>query len=417
LKILFISESDFQGGAARAAFRLYKGIQDAGIKCQMLVQNKLSDEDSVIGPETNIKKTLCLIRTPLDHSPKLLYPNRKKTVFHNQWLPGNWIRKISQFKPDIVHLHWICRGFLDLQTIRRIDSPIVWTLHDLWPFTGGCHYPSDCERFRLECGCCPQLRSRRTWDLSHWNWKHKNHCYRRLKISLIAPSRWISKCSASSSLMKQANVRVIPNGIDTEIYKPVSKKYARKILGLPGNAKLILFASSGDISDRRKGLSFLEPSLELCKKLPISDTIQLVSFGGPQKNTSHLFGFPIHWLGKLYDDISIALVYNACDLLLCTSKADNLPNTIMESLACGTPCVSFDVGGINDMIIHQANGYLARAFEINDLVMGIHWTLENPERWQKLSNSARIDTEKKFKLETVSQSHLNFYKQVIEKSA
>ena len=161
-----LSTSDMSGGAAKAAFRLHKGLQKNGISSRMMVQFKESDDHSVIGPVSNPSKAMANLRVSIDLLPLLFYRKRKEPVFHLPWLPDFLIQKIADYRPDVVHLHWICRGFMNIDTLARIKKPIVWTLHDMWPFTGGCHYCGDCEKYKNSCGACPQLGSKRESDLS-----------------------------------------------------------------------------------------------------------------------------------------------------------------------------------------------------------------------------------------------------------
>lgn len=222
MKVCQINNLDISGGAARAAFRLHKELQQNSIDSTMLVQHKESDDNTVIGPQTNIAKAMANLRTPLDHLPKLIYPNRKQTFYHFQWLPDLLSNTIKNINPDIVHLHWICRGFVNINTLARINKPIVWTLHDMWAFTGGCHYTGSCEGYQKQCGRCPQLGSNHRYDLSWWSWKRKARCWSKLNLKIVAPSKWMKHCIQKSSLLKNAHVEVIPNGLDLKRYKPMN---------------------------------------------------------------------------------------------------------------------------------------------------------------------------------------------------
>ena len=173
MKTLMISESDISGGAALAAFRLHKGLISKGMQSRLLVQNKLTIDHSIIGPTSNLEKGFANIRTSLDHLPKLFYRNRDETVFHLQWIPDFFKKKIVTSAIDIIHLHWICRGFVNISTLSRIKKPIVWTFHDMWPFTGGCHYTDDCIGYQKGCGKCPQLGSKGQKDISWMTLRRK----------------------------------------------------------------------------------------------------------------------------------------------------------------------------------------------------------------------------------------------------
>ena len=166
MKILLLSTCDITGGAARAAFRLHYGLRHIGLQSQMLVQDKKSDGRHVIGPIPIFSKSLGKIRPYLDRLPLKLYPNRKATIFSVEWIPDSILSYIDKINPDVIHLHWICGGFIPIRYLRKIKKPIVWTLHDMWAITGGCHYAGNCERYKESCGRCPQLGSKREKDLS-----------------------------------------------------------------------------------------------------------------------------------------------------------------------------------------------------------------------------------------------------------
>ncbi len=411
--ILHISTSDISGGAARAAFRLHRGLQDsAGFDSLMLVQFKDSDDNTVIGPESNIGRGVANLRVPLDHMPKLFFHNNINTIHHLQWLPERLIKKIEVIDPDIVHLHWICRGFMNIKTLSRINRPIVWTFHDMWPFTGGCHYVSGCEGYKRKCGRCPQLDSGIQNDLSRWTWKRKKKYWDDLDLNIVAPSNWMKDQVLKSSLFRKAQIQVFPNGLDVFRFRPVDKAYARNLLGLPADKKLILFGAMNATSDTRKGFHALLPALRKLCVSQMKNSIELVVFGSSKPENPPDFGLKSHYFGRLNDEISISMLLAACDLFIAPSSEDNLPNTVMEAIACGTPCVAFNVGGISDMIKHKQNGYLARPSDADDLVDGILWISENDDRWKRLSVQARKKAENNFSIESVVRKYSALYENV-----
>ena len=255
MNILHISTSDIIGGAARAAYRLHRGLIDNGVNSHMVVQYKISNDYEVYGPQTNIYKALSLIRPTIDHFPKLFFSRRSKTFFHLQWLPNRLIHKINRLNPDIIHLHWICRGFINISSLSRFKIPIVWTLHDNWPFTGGCHYTEGCNRYIHSCGTCPILCSNKKWDLSNWTWKRKLKAWKNIKFKLIAPCRWMKAQATKSSLFKKTPCNVIPNGINTARFKPTDQKFARKLLSLPYDKNTSPVRSYGRQKRQPKGFS------------------------------------------------------------------------------------------------------------------------------------------------------------------
>lgn len=415
MKILQLSTSDINGGAARAAYRLHQGLQRINVHSQMLVQAKQSDDSRVIGSRTNsgIGQTVTGLRLILDELPLKFYPNRKRTTYSLQWLPDTINAKITQLNPDVINLHWINLGYLKIETIAKFNKPIVWTLHDMWAFTGGCHYSQDCDRYTASCGACPQLHSRKDWDLSRWVWQRKAKAWRNLNPTIIALSSWLAKCATSSSLFKELRIKLIPNGLDTQRYRPINRQVARDLLNLPQDKQLILFGSLEATSDQRKGFHLLQPALQDLSKSKWQDGLELVIFGASQPETSVDFGFKAHYLGTLNDDLSLALVYSAADVFVLPSTQENLANTVMEAIACGTPCVAFSIGGMPDMIEHQKNGYLAQPHQIEDLAQGIAWVLENRERHQKLSYRAREKAEQEFTLEIQACRYLSLFTEIL----
>jgi glycosyltransferase involved in cell wall biosynthesis len=413
MKILHISSEDISGGAARAAYRLLKGLQELGIDCSMAVQKKVSDDNSVIGPGYNISKGLTPIKILLDQVPKLYYRNRAKTVFNLQWFPDFLLSTLKSLKPDIVHLHWICHGFLNIKTLNRLPTPIVWTFHDMWPFTGGCHYAGDCDGYERACGNCPQLGSSHPKDLSRWTWWRKHRHWKNLNLKVITPSTWLKNHVQNSSLLGNSAVRVIPYGIDLTRYKPVDRQIVRELLGLSKDKQLILFGALQPVSDSRKGYKLLLPAIEKIYSTAASQQIELVILGASQSTESPDFKLKTTYLGKLHDDISIAAVYAACDVFVIPSLEDNLPNTVIEALACGTPCVGFNIGGIPEMIEHEKNGYIAASLDIDDLANGIMWVLKDAERWKFLSRSARKTAEREYDTSIIAKRYAELYQNIL----
>jgi glycosyltransferase involved in cell wall biosynthesis len=250
-------------------------------------------------------------------------------------------------------------------------------------------------------------------DLSHRIWKQKQHHWANINITIVTLSHWLGQCVKKSSLFRSNRVELIPNGIDTNIYKPIDTKTARDILNLPQDKKLILFGAMSVTSDPRKGFPFLASALEKLAYQDQEHNFELVIFGASHPSNDSDFPFKAHYLGKLADDISLALIYSAVDVFVAPSVEDNLPNTVMEALACGTPCVSFKIGGMSDMIEHENNGYLANAFSVDELIQGISWALENGDLTSKLSENARKTVEEKFTLKHQAEKYLELYQDIL----
>jgi glycosyltransferase involved in cell wall biosynthesis len=416
LNALLLSIADDGGGAARAAHRLHQSLRTADIDSHLLVQTKVTDDPTTITLQNKIEKGLASIRPAINAIPLKLFTQADSKTYSLQWLPERVTKKVNQLTPDLINLHWICDGFLRIETLTKFKTPIVWTLHDMWSFTGGCHYSGECDRYTENCGHCPQLGSVQSSDFSSWVWQRKQKALKTLNLTLVTPSQWLANCAQSSSLLKGYRVKVIPNGLDLKIYKPIDSQLARQILNLPQDKQLILFGAIKATSDRRKGFHLLQPALQNLKQLRNNADIQIVVIGSSAPMQPIDLGFETHYLGTLKDDYSLALAYAAADVFVAPSVQDNLPNTVLEAIACGTPCVAFEIGGMPDLINHKSNGYLAQPFEVEDFAQGINWVLGDRERWQTLSEAARTKAEQEFSLELQASRYRDLFHELVELS-
>jgi glycosyltransferase involved in cell wall biosynthesis len=415
MKTLLLSTSDLEGGAARAAYRLHQGFQKTGVDSYMLVQEKKSDDRTVSSSQNMLSKlsTKLKLSEHLDALPLRQYHRSPKTPFSLQWTPEQVSSAIAALNPQIINLHWICKGFLRIETLAKFRQPIVLTLHDMWAFTGGCHYSQGCDRYIKSCGDCPQLQSIHECDLSRWVWNRKSKAWKDLNLTIVTPSRWLSECARRSSLFQQMRVETIPNGLDTQVYKPMERSIARDRLNLPQDKLLVLFGAMYATSDTRKGLHLLQPALQKLSRTNLQDKIELIIFGASKPNHDPEFGFKVHYVGSLSDDISLSLIYAAADVFVAPSLQDNLPNTVMEALACGTPCVTFEIGGMPDLIDHQRTGYLVQPYDVEDLAAGITWILDCPERHANLCRQSRQKVEQDFTMQQQAQSYTTLFEQLI----
>jgi glycosyltransferase involved in cell wall biosynthesis len=411
MKILLLSTYDIRGGAARAAFRLCEGLISAGHEVKMLVQLKSGNADFVEQPDHFSYKRFAKIRGYLDLIPAFIKTG-KKVLFSIGWLPSNAIiKKIDDFDPDIVHLHWINKGFVNLRSLTGIRRPVVWTLHDMWAFTGGCHYSYECERYIIGCGKCPVLLSGKESDMSRRLYKRKENIYEQLSsLTVVTPSHWMTDMARTSGIFGNHRTLTIPNAINVTIYHPIVRNEARKSLGLTNNKKLILFNAMNATTDERKGYQYLISALE---SMDLSD-VEVVIVGADRLSGMEPSGLKVHLLGYVKDTVTMVNSYNACNLFVLPSLQDNLPNTVMESLACGTPVVAFNTGGIPDMIDHKKNGYLAEYKSVNDLSNGLKWCLYEADV-ASISENARQKVLNEFSEEIIIQNHLNLYHELLNK--
>ena len=413
MRVCILSRSDGKAGGFAAAYRLHQGLRQSDIESFLVVGEKTRDDEYVIPPSSRIGKSWNSITNTIDSLPIRFYNNRQNTTYSLQWLPNQLEERIAKINPDIINIHWINAGYFSIESIAKLNRPTILTLHDMWGFTGGCHYSGDCDKYTRACGACPQLNSSSENDLSRWVWERKWKKWQNLNLTIVTPSNWLADCARASSLFSSFRIEVIPNGIDTDLYRPIPKQLAREILRLPQEKKLILFGATS-LSPGRKGFQFLEPILSLLSQSNLKDEIELVTFGSLKSNFSS--NIKVNHLGKLNDEMSLVLAYSSADVFILPSVEDNLPNTVMEALSCGTPCVSFDIGGLADMIEHQKNGYLAKTFKIEDFAQGIIWTLKNNQLNKHLEINSRSTVEEKFSLLIQSTCYTSLFHKVIKSS-
>jgi glycosyltransferase involved in cell wall biosynthesis len=412
--VVLLNAFDEGGGAARAASRLRRGLLEAGVDCRMLVQSKRSDAANVIGPKTPSEIIFSRLRPHLDALPVRFYPNRPILNFSPAMVPDNLTGRVARFKPDIIHLHWMGAGFFRLENLKRFNKPVVWTLHDSWAFTGGCFVPFPCTRYIQTCGECPVLGSKRERDLSRRVLERKKKNWQGSNLTVVTPSHWLGECAKSSSLFRHIRIEVIPNGLDLNRYKPVNKQAARDLMSLPQDKKLLLFAGMRSTSDRNKGFHLLVPALKALAEGGWKEKVELLIIGASKPTDMQEIGLPTRFLGLVHDEASIALLYGAADALIVPSMQENLPYSIMEAMACGTPCVGFDTGGISDLILHKQTGYLARPFEIEDLAKGIAWVLDDEVRHRMMSHHCCSKVENEFSLPKVAAQYASLYREILE---
>lgn len=360
------------GGAGRAATLLHQSLRGLGIDSHMLVFVADAGADaSIHETEGPLSRFLAEYMKNIDKLPNKLFGRRPSTTWSNNWAPNLTRRQLLKLEPDIIHLHSVGGGVLPISDYRRLRKPIVWTMHDMSAFTGGCHYSGGCDRYRQQCGCCPCLGSRRESDLSRSNWKRKHTDWDGVEMRIVCPSHWMAKCSRQSTLLGHCKTDVIANGIDLERFRPREKREARTALGLRENCFLVAFGA-GSLSDPRKGLNKLEDALQIFGSQVPEGSFELITFGAGSwkstKSTARSTGF-----GAIGDDRKLALIYSAADVFCAPSVEENLATTALEALACGTPVLAFDIGGFSDIVDHARCGFLATPLDAGSLAAGLEY--------------------------------------------
>lgn len=417
MRVLIVNTSEKTGGAAVAARRLLKALVDNGVKAKMLVRDKESEDIKVVGLPGGWRRQWNFLWERWCLFCHLHF--RRKHLFEIDMAnTGYDITALREFlEADVIHLHWVNQGMLSLKSIRKIlDSgkPVVWTMHDLWPATSICHYARSCEAYKSQCQHCPLLPGGGGKnDLSARVWKRKEHMLDGKRIAFVACSQWLAGEARQSALLKGQTVTSIPNAIDTRLFCPADKQKARRDSGLPETGRLILFVSQR-VTDRRKGMNhFIDAIKLLAEEHPeLKNDTAIAILGGHSEELKDRLALPVHSLGYVSDAKRIAAIYNAADVFVLPSMEDNLPNTIMESLACGLPCVGFNVGGIPEMIDHQRNGYIAQAADAADLARGIRWVLCEAD-YQALCHQAVAKVANCYSEQSVALRYANLYEEVI----
>jgi glycosyltransferase involved in cell wall biosynthesis len=414
MKLLMLNADDSRGGAAIATYRLHRGLRSIGVDSYFLVMNKYIDDVTIIAParKTVWQRIQTRIFFQRDLRISMRYLAKGKNLFSPARSPENLAQRVSTHKPDVIHLFWMNSGFMKIETLEKLKKPIVWTLHDMWPFTGGCHYDDECGKFKQSCGKCPLLDSDYERDLSRQVWARKQKSWRNVPVVVVATSYWLAEMARSSSLFKDKRIEVIPNGIDTNKYQPLDKRVARDACGLPQDKKLVLFSAFNVVTDKRKGNQFFVPALRKMAEEGWGENTELVVIGASLPENPPDLGLKVHYMGHLSDEISQVLLYAAADVTVAPSMQENLSNTVMESLSCGTPVVAFNIGGMPDMINHQQNGYLATPFEKDELAAGIMWVLEDNVRHDTLSQRARQTVLERYSLKLVAHRYLALYESI-----
>jgi glycosyltransferase involved in cell wall biosynthesis len=409
MKVALINHSDIGGGAARAAYRIHHALRRHGLDSRMYVNLAIAGDWTVQGPGSNWGKALCKVRAPLGGLLNNVLRTGNPVLHSPAILPSRWPAHLNDSDADLLHLHWVNFEMLSLADIGRLRKSVVWTLHDMWAFCGAEHLTED-NRWRE--GYTPRNRPsyESGFDLNRWTWQRKRKHWQR-PMHIVTPSRWLAECVRQSVLMHDWPVTVVPNAIDSNVWQPVDKALARQLMHLPPDAPLLLFGALGGVSEPHKGFDLLKTALDhLRGQMP---GMELIVFGQLAPRTQPELGFPIHYTGHLHDDISLRLLYSAVDALVIPSRLDNLPNTGVEALACGTPVVAFDTCGLPDIVEHEQTGYLAKTFETDDLARGIQWVLSDAARHKLLSQAAREKAVRCFDYPVVAQQYLDVYRKTI----
>jgi glycosyltransferase involved in cell wall biosynthesis len=419
LKVVHLNTYDGNGGAGRGCMRLNRALLSQNIDSKIIVHYKFGKNPLIRTFNSNlIQRSYTAATIILERilAKRYLKP-LQRTPFSFAWFGRSVIHHPDVKNADIIHLHWINHGFLDpkhIAEITKLNKPVVWTFHDSNAFTGGCHVRYTCDHYKRQCGNCPLLINASDNDISHQIWKQKHKAYEVLDFAIAAPSSWMQASVKMSSLMQGKAVHKIPNTLETDIFKPANKKQAKEKAGLPINKFIFLSGFMPSRKDLHKGTQYLLESMELLKQRlgAAADHVELVVFGNRGTEGVPDFPFKTSFLGTINNDEQLAQYYAAADAFLIPSLEDNLPYTVMESLACGTPVIAFTTGGIPDMVQHEYNGYLATYRSAESFADGMEWIIKHPDSAQ-VQQQARQTVMDTFSEEVIAKKHIALYESLL----
>jgi glycosyltransferase involved in cell wall biosynthesis len=393
--------------AGRAALRLQHAFNNVDVEsCIVSLQHSMHSGTKIIylGPNARL-----LSRVEDKIQAYLTKKCNKQLGTFSYPVLGTNVAKLDEVKnADIIYIHWALKGLLNFKSVKQIASlnkPVIIFLHDMWNITGGCHHSFSCDKYKTEgCNSCPMFPAAKKNDLSAKEFRKKMQLYsKHNNLYFVSPSKWLYNCAKESLLTKSKPVFYIPNLIDNSIFKQADKPVARQILNIDVNETIIAFGAVS-VNSPYKGWAYLQKALELLKKDDSIKNISVLIFGsGYEKGIAESIPFKTKFMGYLQDEYSTALVYNAADVFIVPSLADNLPTTVQESLSCGTPVVGFEVGGIPDMISHKKNGYLAKYKDAGDIAEGIKFCINNRIKGYRLPD---------FEPSVIVQKHLELFEQI-----
>jgi len=407
MKILHINQSDIDGGAAIAGYRLHQGLLGQGVDSKLLVGSVKVDSDRIAAVPR-----------------KQRIENRLNRI--NRHLGLNYLHLFSSFDipnhkfyqdADILNFHNLHNDYFNYLAIPKLTQTksAILTLHDMWSFTGHCAYSYDCDRWQQGCGRCPypETYPAISRDNTRLEWKLKSWIYGKSNLTIVTPSKWLTE-QAQKSMLNGFSIHRIPNGIDTDAYQPLDTEKCRNILGIPANKKVLMFGAE-KLNDSRKGADLL---IEALKSLPesLKAEILLLILGNYGQKITDLVGIPTLNLGYVSSDRLKSIAYSAADLFIFPTRDDNLPLVLQESMACATPIVSFKIGGVPDLVRPEITGYLAHPEDTQDFCNGIIQLLTDDHLRQKMRENCRAITINEYSLELQAQRYIQLYQQTLKTS-
>lgn len=413
MKILHLSSYDF-GGAANAAIRLHEGLLAAGLESRFACKTVSQVRNGIVPVLKEKGDLLKKSATRIDfHLARLLHPG-VRPVLPFPRMSGGGMRALDRYVPDLINLHWVEHNFITPADLRKLVArriPMVWTLHDMAPLSGGFSYREAGGLPPAALGplCCPGSRLRQSSRIL----AERTRALAGADLTIVSPSRWLAAEAAHSPVFERFPVHVIPYGIDTDVFRPLDKMDSRDRWDVPRNAKVILFGAD-TFDDPRKGISHLQAALEsLSSQIP---DLVVLGFGNRDFISDHFPGIETRSAGRVRDLTELASLYSAADVFVCPSREDNLPNTVIESLCCGTPVAGFEVGGLPDLVEQGRTGYLAPCYEPDELGAAIHRIIAaGTEEGGDLRNNCRKFAMDSLGLSGQAEAYHRLYKEILDR--
>lgn len=405
MKILHISSANFSTGAGIACVKLHEALLNENVQSKILfLQNQSIDiPNTTFYENTKIKSIKRIFLTFVDRFLIQYYTKRKSEVFSPGLFGIDVSKNVEVQNADIIHLHWINHAFIDIKDLLKLNKPIVWTMHDCWAFTGGCHYFSSCNNFKKDCGKCQVLNSDKQNDLSNYVLNRKKEYYPKSNIQYVAISSWMKGEAKASTLLCKESIEIIPSGINCSVYNFRDSKDLRGKFKLKNDDTVILIGAQ-HLNSPFKGVQLSIDALNQYHE----KKLKVITFGGGEVVLSN----PLHEIinyGFVSNPLEMANLYTISDVFLCTSVAEGFGMTVAEAQCCGTPAIAFEETGPSDIISHKSTGYLAKFKNVDDVVNGLFFCLNNKFDKRKIAT----DSEKKFSIKNCAIKYTSIYKQIL----
>ena len=408
LKILHISSSNIYGGSTKAAVNLHKSLLKENVHSFFLSQDNELNISNSLSKQSSFTNILNIIKNGIARKICKTYKSKKKETLSISIFNTNILNKINNSDCDLVNLHWICNEFISISQIKKINKPIVWSLYDMWPFSGAEHY-SDSNRYSEGYLKNNRNKEEKGFDINKWVWKRKLKNF-NFQFPLVAPSEWLKDCAKKSFIFRDFKIHKIGHAIDINAWGVIDKDYSKDLFEVDKKKKLIIFFSSGSTQNHRKGLDYL---FKIIKNLKVEDKTYELIIVGQRKKINFLDKKNVRYIDFLKDDMSRKILYNAADLILAPSRTEAFGLVVAEAAACGTPSVGFENTGVSEIILQKKTGYLAKEDNVIDFAKGIEWFFEDYKRFSSLGIKAQEHVLDNFSDNIIAKQYISIYKEIL----